>query len=102
MNQEHTCPTATEETRLKLTNRKTPILVTGLGLPTLLPEKEAIFEEGPERHRLLDHWHIHLSWGGRGRNSEVVATAGLGRLNFQAVLCPTRKLEGERERPVGW
>lgn len=52
--QEHTGPTVAEEIRTQA-NRKKPILGTGLGLPTLLPEKEAIFEEELERHRLLDH-----------------------------------------------
>lgn len=91
-------------------NRKKPILVTGLGLSTLLPEKEAIFEEGLERHRLSGHWHTSLSWGGRGRNSEAVAMAGLGlklrhivRTEFPSCPAPNpKKIKGERESPVGW
>lgn len=58
-------PTVREEIGWTQANRKKAILVTGLGLPTLLPEKEAIFEEGLERYRLLDHRHTHLSWGGK-------------------------------------
>lgn len=95
MNQEHTCPSDGEDQTQA--NRKKPILVTGLGLPTLLPEKAAIFEEGVERHRLLDHWHTHLFWGGRGRNSvrTQVWDSNYGTLlglNFKAVLRPTRRL----------